>query len=66
MRNGHHAGYMVKKVGDQLFYYCPCLPNVQWNDLKFYDLHYEVKHMGISSYLKKSVSAELIGGRRSK
>jgi hypothetical protein len=44
VRNGHMPGYKMKKVGDQVFYYCSCLPNVQWNDLKYYDMHYELNH----------------------
>ena len=42
--NGHYPGYSMKKIGDQVFYYCKCSPNISWNDLKFYDLHYELNH----------------------
>ena len=41
----HYPGYAMERVGEQMFYYCRCLPSVKWNDLDFYDQYYELNHM---------------------
>ncbi len=45
MKNGHYSGYKMKMVGEIIFYYCPRHPQVSWNNLDHYDLHYEIQHL---------------------